>query len=287
MRLVKSSIVLLLLTGLAVAPRVVFAQVGAISDALGEAVADKSGLMMVSMTPPFPPVTIPEGPETSNPIFIPSRVIDFLESSSAISDRLTIGPIGGQFQIDVLSDSDPGGLTPRDGATVIPASAMEHFQPIRIEASSDGDQANPPSTESDMLTITLGWFGPGTGSVVFSGVISEPPEGDPETQLAFTIPPTKFDVEEPSLTGGSTGIISDYVDIIDQIVVTFLSSDDPLDYEVIEPSGTITEDPLNGGGVLYAIAFASDVEVPEPASFVLFGIAMLASTLFGPRRRIR
>jgi hypothetical protein len=292
MRVVNWSLVLALLAGLALVPRVASAQAGALSDSLSETAVDSAGVP-IPLAPPPIFVTIPEvTPEPAGPILIPSRVIDFLEptgvSQSVISDRLTIGQPGQSYALGVISDDDPGGLPSRAssvGSTLIPASAREAFQPIRIEAFSDGD----PNFNgvSDTLTITLGYYGPGTGLVI-KGSIPEPtPEVPTETPLSLTIPPTFFDIEEPSLTGGSTGIISDYVDIPQAIVVTFLSSDDPAAYEglPIGPSGFVMET-LDGGGVVYALNFRSDTEVPEPASFALLGVALLAATLFGQRRRI-
>ncbi len=292
MRIVQCCAVLALLAGLALVPRVASAQPAApISDSLSETVVDLGSGAAVPMAPPFGPILIPEvTPEPGGPLLVPSRVIDFLEppgvSQSPISDRLIIGPPNQAYPVSIVSDDDPGGLPSRAGATLIPASAREAFQPIRIEAVSDGDL---PGTQgpSDSLTIILGYYGPGTGTVILgSGPIPEPPEGVPES-LTLTIPPTLFDIEEPSSTGGSTGIISDYFDIPQPIVVTFLSSDDPGSYEPIPPNGFIVESIESGGRLLYALDFRSDAEVPEPASFALLGIAMLAATLFGHRRQSR
>ncbi len=288
MRVVHCSVMLAILAGFAVVPRVAFAQTGALSDSLAETVMDLSGVP-VPLAPPPVVVTIPEtSPEPGGPILIPSRVIDFLEptgvSQSAISDRLIIGPVGQQYELSVRSDDDPGGLPPRAGATIIPASALEHFQPFRIEAVSDGDPSS--NGVSDTLTITVGYYGPGTGMVI-KGTIPEPtPEGPTEPPLTLTIPPTLFDVEELTMTAGPALIVSDYVDIPQPIVVTFLSSDDPTAYEPLPPHGFIMEDIIHGGGVVYALDFRSDVEVPEPASTALLGVAIFAISLFGHRRRV-
>jgi len=288
MRVFQCCVALALLVGFTLVPRVAFAQAAPLSDSLAETVVDLSGAP-VPLAPPPVFVAIPEiSPEPGGPILIPSRVIDFLEptgvSQSVISDRLIIGPPGQGYEVSVRSDDDPGGLPPRAGAVLIPASALEHFQPFRIEAISDGDPS-PSGVDSDTLTITVGYYGPGTGLVI-KGSIPEPPEGTTEPPLTLTIPPTIFDIEEPTATGGSTGIISDYFDIPQAIVVTFISSDDPFVYEPIEPNGFIMEDVVNGGGVIYALDFRSDGDVPEPVTFTLLGVALIATSLFGSRHRI-
>jgi hypothetical protein len=134
------------------------------------------------------------------------------------------------------------------------------------------------------LTILIGYFGPGTGSVVFSGLIPQPPEGVAETPLVFVIPPTSFDIEEPTAeTGGVQGKISDYLDIITQIEVRFISSDDQ---SVYGPAfGAVQENIQTGGGLNYALEFRSDV-VPEPASFILLNIGLLSAALLGRRQRL-
>ena len=187
----------------------------------------------------------------------------------------------------VASDGNPLGLPPRTAnSTRIPASALETFQPIRIEAKSDGEIT---ANASDTLTITVGYFGPGTGTVVFAGVIPEPlPEGVTEPVLGFFIPPMFFDLEEPPIeTGGQLGIISDYVDLVQGVEVRFISSDDPAIYQGLPPAnGFVLENFETGGGVRYTLDFVSDA-VPEPASIILLGMGLLSWALIDRRRQLR
>lgn len=281
MRFAQGFVVLVLLAALALVPRVASAQAGGISDFLSETITDlgTGGPVPIVVGPPPVFVTIPEG--TAEPVVfvpMPPRQIDFIEgpgpTQGHLSDRLNIS----QYEVRIQSDSDPGGLAPRSGSIVIPASALESFQPIRIVASSDGDVTN--TTQSDTLTITLGYYGPGTGTIVFSGVIPEPlPEGSPEPVLTVAIPPTFFDIVEP---GSTQSIISDYVDILNTIAVRFESSDDLLTSPLT--NGFITENFETGGGVRYSLDFVSDVDVPEPASCIVLTMGLLSLGLIGRRR---
>ena len=285
MRIMHCCIVPALLAGFALVPRVASAQTGALSDILSENITDLSTGAPVPIVFGPPPVIAPIPEDTAEPVLaltMPPRQIDFIEGVGStqghISDRLTISQYDVRVQSDLESGLPPGG----PGVIRIPASALETFQPIRIEATSDGEFT---TTQSDTLTITLGYYGPGTGTVVFSDVIPEPlPEGVTEPVLAFDIPLTLFDIEEPLIeTGGVSGIISDYVDILSPVHVEFISSDDL-------PSSALTNGFVTeletGGGVVYSLNFHSDV-VPEPASFALLGVALVAANLFGLRRKLR
>src|SRR5436190_18951847 len=166
----KHCVVLALLAALAVAPKLVFAQAGGLSDSVSETFTNMStgGAVPIVLGPPPVFFPIPEGTaEPATFITMPARQIDFIEGTGPnqghVSDRLTIS----QYDVRIQSDGDPGGLpTGGPGVIRIPAAALESFQPIRIEAFSDGDL--PTSSQSDFLTITLGYYGPGTGTVVFS-----------------------------------------------------------------------------------------------------------------------
>jgi hypothetical protein len=289
MNTVRHLTALALLAALFLVPSAALAQTGADSDTLSETVIDLStGGAVPLLAPPPVFVPIPETPtaEPPLPVPMPAREIDFLEpigTAQFISDRLSISP----YEMQVQSD-DEGNLPRRTNATLIPASAFESFQPIRIDARSDGDVTGT-TQESDTLTVTVGYFGPGTGTVVFTGTIPEPlPEGTTEPVLGVAIPPTFFDIEElPIETGGVLGKISDYADILSTIQVRFISSDDQAVYlNLPAANGSVFESFQTGGGVVYAVEFRSDA-VPEPASFALLGIAMLASASFGSRRQRR
>ena len=286
MRIVQGCVLLALLAGLALVPRVTLAQTGGPSDSLSETVVDLgTGLSIPLVAPPNVFAPIPEGTGETLSFFVPMppRQIDFMEGTGPnqhLSDRLTISP----YEVQVQSDSNPNGLPPRTLPNVIriPASALEKFQPIRIEAFSDGELTN--TTASDTLTITLGWFGPGTGSVS-TFTIPPVPEGQTEPPLTVFIPPTLFDIEEPPVeVGGAQGIISDYVDILNQIQVTFISSDD-LPFTP-PPNGVVFESLETGGGVRYSLDFFSDA-VPEPATFALLSMGLLSLGLIGRRRQLR
>ncbi len=289
MRILRHFALLSLLVALAFVARVASAQAGAESDSLSESAVDLSGAI-VPLVPPIPPLVIAEGNEPVEAFYpVLPRSIDFREllspTQSIISDRLSIL---NTYELRVVSDPNPGGLPPRTEADVIriPATARERFQPIRIVAKSDGNVAGT-NQESDSLTITLGYYGPGTGKVVYSASILEPlPEGVTEPVLEFAIPPTRFDVVEPPLeTGGIDGIISDYVDILTPIQVRFISSDEQGIYANLPPAhGFIFENIETGGGVVYALDFRSDVEIPEPASFILLSMGLLSLGLIGRRR---
>ncbi len=282
MRIIQRCASSALVAGLVLVSRMASAQVGP-SDTMTETITDMGTGLPVPIVFGPPPVVVSILEGSAEPVVamtMPARQFDFIEgfgpNQGHLSDRLTISP----YDIRIQSDSDPGGLPPGGpGVIRIPAAANETFQPIRIEAFSDGEQPN--GTASDLLTITLGYYGPGTGSVVFSGVIPEAPEGTPEPPLTFTIPLTLFDIEEPlAETGGVPGVISDYFDILSEVQVQFISSDDLQTSPVT--NGFVTE-LTTGGGVLYAINFTSDA-VPEPTSLGLLSVALLAAGMFVHRR---
>jgi PEP-CTERM motif-containing protein len=282
-----------LLAGLALVPRMASAQAGLESDFLGEFVRDQNPqipppiLPGVPLVPPAVSYTIGEGSAAEAPqVFaFPGREIDFQDPSPLavlISDRLSITP----YQVSVQSDNNPDGLPRRADAVLIPRSALERFAPFSILAHSDGNVPGTVALESDHLTISLGYHGPGTGTTDFNGTIVEPPqEGLPEDFLTHTIAPVHFDVEQPlAETGGKAGVISDYVDILTPIQVTLISSDNPSVFANLPPAqGFVFENNLTGGGVRYSLGFASDA-VPEPASFILLGTGLLSLGLIGRRR---
>jgi hypothetical protein len=285
MSTVRHLTALALLAALFLVPKVACAQTGAVSDTLSESVVDLSGTVVPLVAPPPVFVSIPETAAGEPPLTVPmpAREINFLEpigTANFISDRLSISA----YEMLVRSD-DEGNLPRRTSATLIPASAFEVFQPIRIDARSDSEVQSPPNQLSDSLTITVGYYGPGTGTVIFTGTIPEPTEGATEPVLVATIPPIAFDIEEPPFeTGGVQGKISDYADILSTVQVRFISSDDQAIYANLPIAhGSIFENIETGGGIIYAVNFRSDT-VPEPASFALFGLAMLWIGLLGGRR---
>jgi hypothetical protein len=283
MKIVRLFTTFALLAVLFVVPRVASAQAGDVSDTLSETILDLTigDTHPITTTPPFASFTFPEATESFDTVVsLPGRVITFLEAETQLrSDQFSIAP----YQVRVASDASPNALARRDGATLIPSSALESFLPISIVARSFGE--SDQTQVSDSLTILLGYYGPGTGSVVFSGFISEPPEGVAETTLVFVIPPTFFDIEEPPAeTNGVQGIISDYLDIVTQIEVRFISSDDQSVYG--PAGGAVQENIETGGGLNYTLEFRSDA-VPEPASFILLSIGVLSVVLIGGRQSLR
>jgi hypothetical protein len=284
MKTVRLCTTFALFAALFVIPRVASAQAGGTSDTLSETILDLTpgAAGPITITPPFASFTFPEATESFDTVVsLPGREINFLEAETqSRSDRFSIAP----YQVRVASDANPNGLARRDNATLIPASALESFLPLSIVARSDGESTNQ-TQGSDSLTILIGYFGPGTGSVVFSGLIPQPPEGVAETPLVFVIPPTSFDIEEPTAeTGGVQGKISDYLDIITQIEVRFISSDDQ---SVYGPAfGAVQENIQTGGGLNYALEFRSDA-VPEPASYILLSIVLSSLALIGGRQSLR
>jgi hypothetical protein len=218
--------------------------------------------------------------ELSDVVFLMGgHEIEFREFTGAtgaqLSDRLSIS----QFQIRMASDREPGGLPARGGVTRIRFNALESFRPLEIFAKSDGNP-NQTGPLSDSLTITVGSFGPGTVGPIFSGIIPETSETLSEHELRFVIPAAFYDIEELGPSGDP--FISDYFDIPNDIVVSFLSSDEPGRFgNLPPPTGFVLEDPQFGGGLVYAVDFRSDIEVPEPASFLGLGLA----TLLIARRR--
>ena len=285
-----------LLAGLALVPRMASAQAGLESDSLGEIVRDVNPLPPpllgdVPLVPPAVSYSIGEGSaaETPQVFSFPGREIDFSELSSSgsltTSDRLSITP----YQVSVQSDDNPNGLPRRTDAVLIPRSAPERFAPFSVLAHSDGNVPGTVTQESDHMTITLGFHGPGTGIKEFDGTLFEPSqEGLAEDFLTHTIAPVHFDVEEPlAESGGKERVISDYVDIVTPIQVRFISSDDPHVFANLPPAhGTVFENNLTGGGVTYSLGFRSDA-VPEPASCVLLGTGLLLAGLMGRTRFLR
>ena len=258
--------VLSLLATLALIPGMALAQTRSPnSDTLQEAIDGYFG----PGVPPPPPIsyTIPEAvPEALKVFLFPGREINFLESSGAISDRLSISP----YQVAVQSD-DEIGLVPRANAVQIPASALEQFEPLVIVAMSEVDGFS----ESDNLRIYTGGFGGDTGTKVFDQTNTQ--DGAAEPALAWAIQPVSYDVYEP----GNPDVVSDYVDILGTIQVRFISSDDPATYANLPAAQeSVFEVPIP---VAVYLTFESDV--PEPATMVL--LILGAAGVVGILRRIR
>jgi hypothetical protein len=282
-KLTRVLVAFALVLGIAIAAKTSFAQAGPPdSDLLQEFITDHNAPAAtpdVPILPPFPPIVsikIPEvSPEVPQVFTMPGRAIDFREGASTapISDRLIIN----QYQVRVVSD-DEAGLQPRTNAIRIPVSALERFLPISISAFSDGDQVTAAQPESDHVTITLGYHGPGTGDVS-EFPIPEPTGPDDVTEPIFShiIAGLNFDVVEPgAIPGTNQGLISDYVDV-SEIAMTFISSDDQAIYGQFAPAhGFVVEDHILGGGVTYSLGFASDTDVPEPSSMLLMGLGGIA-----------
>jgi hypothetical protein len=226
--------------------------------------------------------SLPEGPNESNatPITIAARDFDMMENSTTISDRLHID----SFTISAPSDTDDPTtgqdipLPRRQGATLIPASALENLLPIAIVVSSDGDPTQA-GAESDHIKITEGFYGGNTGTVVVDQSLPELAQETASEVYLINIPAIKFDVEEPGSTGGS--IISDYVDV-SAVTGVFRSSDTQTDYPKLTngPNAQVMESPGNGQQLTWDMDFSSDV--PEPASM---GLLCAASALFLRLRR--
>jgi PEP-CTERM motif len=296
MRIVSRCAFLAALGALAFVPRVAFSQSGTQSDLLSEIVLDHNGPAAAPDVPLMPPAVsfpIPEGTaEVGLTFTLPGRVIDFREVGATgngfISDRLIISP----YQVFVQSDDNPGGLPRRTDAVLIPREALESFLPLSIVARSDGEHQNTVDQESDTLTITLGSYGPGTGKVDFFGTLVDPPVPEPpdvtEPDLTHVIHPIRFDIEEPlEETGGQPGIISDYVDIMSEIQVKFISSDEPGRYDTGMPvDGFVMENIETGGGVSYGLVYRSDA-VPEPSTMVLGALGFAALLGIALRRGFR
>jgi hypothetical protein len=290
-KLMRVLVALALVLGITIAAKTSFAQAGVPdSDLLQEFIRDHNAPAAtpdVPILPGFPPIVTIKIPEvtpeaTAQTFTMPGRTIDFLEGASTapISDRLSFN----QYQVRVVSD-DTVGLPPRTNAIQIPASALEAFLPISISASSDGDQASTGQPESDHLTITIGYHGPGTGDVTEFPIPEPGPDPATEPIFSHVIPALSFDVVEPGGVAGTQGFISDYVDI-SEIGVTFISSDDQAIYNQFPPAhGFVVEDHLLGGGVTYSLGFVSDTEVPEPGTLTLLGIGFAMVPIIGRRNR--
>src|SRR6478672_2872878 len=149
MRVGQCFVALLILAGLALVPTVASAQTSTASDVLSESFVDTiTGLPIPLAVPPGPPPLSFSFAEASEPfdvvVTLPPREINFIEpQTGGISDRLSILT---QYQVRVASDGDPAGLPRRTAnSTLIPASALETFQPIRIIATSDSEFSNQTS----------------------------------------------------------------------------------------------------------------------------------------------
>jgi hypothetical protein len=259
-------------------PGIALAQLGSNSDVFYENVVDTVG-GVVGMAPSARFVEIPEGAgEAEKVITIPARDFNFREGAwdGPISDRLSIS----EFQVYIRSDNDPNGLPRRSGAILIPASAMESFQPFKIVARSDAETVGG-NGESDSLTIYL------RGIQLYSETIREPTEGAAEAVLSFPILPLQFDIEEPVIEAGFPGVISDYFDILTEATVTFTSSDNQSLFPAIPTASDILELPFaNGDTLTYSLEFQSDV-VPEPASLILVGVGLASIALVARKRSPR
>ena len=252
------------------------------SDRVWETITDHHGVTINS------PVSfsIPEDPaEPGTFTFtVPALTIDFVELTGGLSDRFHFDP----FDVHITSDGDPGGLFLRTGTTVIPESALESFTPVKIFAHSDGDGPNQTTTGSDHFQVFA--LGPLGLAPIVDVIMAETPvfpDGpDVPPIVPFTTPRLMYDVLEP----GTPGQVSDWLDI-EPITGYFVSSDDPSAYPPLDGPvhGVIVEDgvasdPFYGGDLNFALHFASDTEVPEPASLLLLGLGCLGLASIGRRR---
>jgi PEP-CTERM motif len=283
--------VLLLLVGLILCPGIVRAQVAQpLSDFVELTLTDQNGLDVV---PPMrfivpEPTGVPDPGEVAT-FTLPAFTIDFLELSATgaqISDRFRINPC----EVTVVSIDGPP-RTNIPNLKRIPGAALEIFHPLQIVAFSDGE--HPPGTVnlvSDYVRITQGFWNAalGPGQEVFFQEILEPTSEDvPEPRINFTAPPAFFDVAEPPIEDPTGQLISDYVDLPISVAGAFISSDNQDSYVNLPPIGIrgfLVEDPLLGGTLHYDLRFVSHV-IPEPASIMLLGIAIVGLGFTTARRR--
>jgi hypothetical protein len=258
------------------------AQVGAPSDLLRVTLTTTSAAAP-DIIPPLE-IPIPEGTVEGTVVapIIPGVNLLYTELSPTgpPSDFLRIN----QYQVVIQSNLEaPLPRRTSVPAVVIPASANEAFLPVSIFAGSDGNQPGTGNTESDHVTIYTGFYGQLNPVPVVDKSIIEPlPEGVTEPIIEFATGPLFFDLLEPDGSG-----VSDYVDLPNGISGFFLSSDNPSDFQSFIPTvnAFVVEDPLHGVEIHYSVGFASDTEVPEPASCVLLSLGALALAASGWRRR--
>jgi hypothetical protein len=258
------------------------AQAGASSDLLRVSLTTTSAAAPDILPPleiPIPEGT-PEGTVTAPIIPGVNLLYTELGPTGQPSDFLRIN----QYQVIIQSNLEaPLQRRTAVPAVAIPASAKEAFLPVSNFAGSDGNQPGTANTESDHVTIYTGFYGQLNPVPIFERSIIEPlPEGVTEGFIEFATGPLYFDLVEPDGSG-----VSDYVDLPNGITGFFLSSDNPSDFQSYIPTANafVFEDPVTGVEVHYSVGFASDTEVPEPASCALLSLGALALAASGWRSR--
>jgi hypothetical protein len=171
-------------------------------------------------------------------------IIDLLDPSGVVSDRVTINIFG-----TITSDNNPRALSPTPNAITISGESATLFE---VRLSSDADPTQVPSTSDTFTTLIKGFQ-----NIVFAPQErSATPPPLPETSGFFTsgtgLP---FDFVEPNGNIGDNVVLN---------IAAMYASDDGTEAGLPPEANAIQLTEGTGEVSLFSVAFESDIEPPPP-----------------------